>query len=255
MQRLVAAGRPCRAMFSIHPLHTVRVDDNMPFDHITAAADGVFSICGPYWYDTIESTPFAHWKPKITRLDIPADGNAWPHRKTSFNPPGKRGVVYVGSSMPHKNLGLMTEVAARMPRVRFDWYGGSGDHPLARLANVHVEGWQHFSHEKVADICGRNDIFLNVSYSDANPTTLTEFGLASGLIPLVTHGSGYWGDDHFVNVPDNHKGIEAVLNEWLHKPSEELAARSLANRRFCEEQFNWKVFCDRIFEKILPYLA
>ncbi len=254
VQRAFARGLPCKARCLIHPLHTGRPEDNLPFDHLARAADKIFSICGPYWYDTIDDTPFAHWKPKITRLDMAVNCANWPYRKENFNPVGCRGVVYVGSGMPQKNVGLLTQIAQRLPKVRFDWYGGSGDHSLARLKNVHVEGWVDFTPEKVANICYRNDLFVNVSISDANPTTLLEFALASGIVPLVTETSGYWRDECFVTIPHDPNEAADIIDDWLGKPSEVLQARSRANRKVCEEHYTWDRFCETVWAGIQPLL-
>lgn len=253
VQWMFRHGPKCRARCLIHPLHTTMVDDNMPFDWMARQADAIFSIQGRFWYDTLEQTPFAHWKPKITRLDIPVDANTWPHRKKEFNAKGKRGVVYVGSSIPNKNLGLLTDIARAMPDVKFEWYGGSSDHALFRLPNVYVEGWQDIR-LAAESICKKNDFIISTSISDANPTTLTEFGLASGLIPICTKQSGYWENDSFANIPLDVGGAVNILRNWLDKPTEDLVARSLHNRKVCEEEFNWDVFCNKIWDRLQEFL-
>lgn len=254
VQRTFRRNQPCKARCLIHPFHHRRVEDNFPFDHLARAADKIFSICGPYWYDTIGDTPFAHWREKMVRLDMAVDITQWPYRKETFNGPGNRGVVYVGSGMPQKNVGFLTEIARRLPKVRFDWYGGSGDHSLAQLPNCHVEGWTAFTPAKVAEICHRNDLFVNVSISDANPTTLLEFALASGIVPLVTETSGYWRDECFANIPLERNGAVDIIRDWLERPTEELSARSLANRRVCEERYTWARFCDTVWAGLEPLL-
>lgn len=251
VQRFFASGKKCRLRCTIHPLHTVRVGDNMPFDHLTRSADKVFSICGPYWYDTISETPFAHWKPKIVRLDMAVDSNIYQHKKKTFNEVGRRGIVYVGSAMPQKNLMYLYEIAKAMPTVQFRWYGGSGEHPLASLPNMKVFGWCDFRDQSILnDLYNFADLFLNVSISDANPTTLLEFGLAGGLIPLCTPTSGYWNSKSFVNI--SHKLDESlkVISDWLHKPSSELQALSLYNRQVCENEYNWDKFCSTVYNEL-----
>jgi len=244
----------CHAKFSIHPLHTKLANDNLPFDSIAQKADGIFSIAGNYWIDTIDSTPFASWKPKITRLDIPVDLNYWKHIKTKFNSIGSRQLLYVGSSIPNKNLTLMAAILKNIPNIRLNWYGGSSDHHLARLPNVYVEGWQEFSKAKIAEICSKCDFFLNTSNSDANCTTLTEFGLASGLIPICTEASGYWHDESFINIPDDCDKAVKIINSWINKPNDDLVAKSYYNRNVAETRFNWDVFCNKIWDVLIKYM-
>lgn len=253
IQRIFRTNKKCKAKYLIHPFHHNRVEDNFPFNDLAMEATGIFSICGPYWYDTIDGTVFAHWKPKITRLDLAVD-ESWKYLKSTFNPIGCRGIVYVGSAMPQKNLGLLYEIARTMKNTRFDWYGGSSDHPLAKLPNVYVEGWQDLHHQKVIDICYRNDLFVNTSISDANPTTLLEFGLASGIIPICTQTSGYWKDDCFINIPHNVDEAVSIINDWLNKPTDELVKKSLKNRIICEKEYTWEKFCSTIWNTIKNHL-
>lgn len=240
-----------KAKCSIHPFHHNRVVDNWPFDHIAKKADKIFSICGPYWYDTIEQTQFAHWKPKMVRLDMAVDSNIWKYRKSNFNDPKKRGVVYIGSDMPQKNTQYLTEIAMRMPDTQFRWYGGHENHSFARLPNTQVIGWTDFRNEKIInELYDFADIFLNVSISDANPTTLLEFGLAGGLIPICTQTSGYWNDDCFINIPHDVDEAVRIINNWLVKSSKELKNRSEKNRKICESKYTWDNFCGTIWKEI-----
>lgn len=240
-----------KAKFSIHPFHYNHVEDNWPFNHIVQKANKYFAICGPYWYDTIENTVFKNWKPKMVRLDMAVDGNIWKHKKTEFNNPGKRGVVYVGSSYSHKNLGYLYEIVKKMPDTNFRWYGGSSDTALARLPNMQVIGWCDFHDQKILEeIYKFADIFLNVSISDANPTTLLEFGLAGGLIPICTQTSGYWNSSSFINISHCLNEAVAVINDWLTKPSIELEELSRYNRTICEKEYTWDKFCSTIWKEI-----
>lgn len=251
VQQIFRKNIPLKAKYSIHPLHTVRIEDNWPFNHIAQKADGIFSICGPYWYDTIESTKFKDWKPKITRLDMAIDCNIWKYHKTKFNPQGQRGIVYVGSSMPQKNLGYLEQIVQKLPEVKFRWYGGSGDHPLSKYPNMQIFGWYHFPNAEIMkDMFEFGDILINVSHSDANPTTLLEFGLAGGMVPICTETSGYWKDESFINIPHDLGGAIQIIRQWLNKPSDELLAKSLYNRQVCEKNYTWDLFCSKIWNVI-----
>jgi len=250
VQRFFASGKKCRLRCTIHPLHTVRVQDNMPFDHLTQAADKVFSICGPYWYDTIERTPFVHWKPKITRVDMAVDTNIYPYLKTHFNEVGHRRLVYIGSNMPQKNLGFMYEVMKRLPTVQLHWYGGDGESPLARLPNVKTVGWVVLDRTLAQTIVNECDIFINTSISDANPTTLLE-STAWGLIPACTPQSGYYNDSMFTSLTLNSVDETVkIITDLLHVPSDVLRARSIVARKKIETHYTWDRFCSTIWDEL-----
>lgn len=250
VQRFFASGKKCRLRCTIHPLHTARVQDNMPFDHLTISADVVFSICGPYWYDTIDSTPFAHWKSKIVRLDMAVDSSIYPYLKNNFNDVGHRRLVYIGSNMPHKNLDFMYEVMKKLPTVELHWYGGDGETPLAKLPNVKTVGWVVLDAGMAKKITNECDIFINTSISDANPTTLLE-STAWGLIPACTPQSGYYNDNMFTSINlNNIDETIKIITDLLYTPSDKLKSRSLASRKRIEEYYTWGNFCDKVWREI-----
>lgn len=239
-----------KARCSIHPFHHQRKQDNMPFDHITAAADKVFSICGPYWYETIDKTDFAHWKPKMVRVDMAVDTSHFPYLRQKFNPVGKRKLVYIGSSMPQKNLAYMTEVMSSMPDVKLKWYGGDGGHPLARLPNVEVTGWVRLDKNTAQSIVNECDIFINTSISDANPTTLLE-ARAWGLITACTPQSGYYKDEFFTELPlNNMPGVCSRIRLLLQEDEEVLLDRARRSRQEIETKYTWERFCRTIWNEL-----
>lgn len=247
--------KTCKLMCTIHPLHTALPEHNMPFNDLVAKADKVFSICGPYWYDTIDQTPFAHWKPKITRLDMAVDTNHFPFLRNRFNPIGKRKLVYIGSTMPMKNVGYIVEIMRRMPDVKLHWYGGDGSHPLAKLPNVHTVGWQNLTKDIAQKIIDECDIFINVSTSDANPTTLLE-SMAWGLITACTKQSGYWQDPLFTELfTDNIEATIDAIRKLLTTPDDILLNRAIQGKTAIETKYTWNRFCNTIWNEIKPYVT
>lgn len=239
-----------RAKCTIHPFHTGRPEDNMPFDDLAQKADKIFSICGPYWYDTAQNTCFASWKPKMVRLDMAVDSHVFPYLRTSFNEPGNRRLVYIGSSMPQKNLGYMVKIMQSMPDVTLHWYGGDGGHPLAKLPNVKTVGWITLDRTTAEDIIKNCDIFINTSHSDANPTTLLE-SRAWGIITACTKESGYYNDPFFTELylDDLQKSIQAIRG-LLNTPSSELLQRAKASRQEIETRYTWDNFCEKVWSEL-----
>jgi len=253
IQATFAANKPCLAKFTMHPLHTKDVNANYPFNHLAEQANGIFAICGPYWYDTLESTKFKNWKQKIIRLDMGIDTNHYPYLKTSFN--NLRKLLYIGSSTTYKNLSYMIDIMKHLPNVQLHWYGGCSTHELSHLPNVRVVGNTHLNEEIAKRICNECDLMINVSDSDANPTTLLE--CASWGIPVAcTKGSGYYGGTPFFEIPeDNVKLAASCIKEILHKPAIELEEISKRNRKLMETNYNWSIFCDKIWNRLLQVIC
>jgi len=245
---------PCKAKFTIHPIHTRMVEDNMPFDHLTRAADRFFGICGPYWYDTMQNTPFAHWKEKMTRLDMAVNTHHFPFLKTQINPVPERRFLYIGSDTKHKNLGYLREIMQRLPGCQLYWFGGHSGHPLAQLPNVRVTGNVVLNSEMGKHICNATDMMINVSSSDANPTTLLETA-AWGLPVACTPGSGYYGGSPFFEIPEGNADAAAnILKHLINTPSEQLDIQRMANLEKIKTHYTWDNFCNSIWSVLEKYL-
>lgn len=240
-----------KAKCSIHPFHHADPAHNSPFHDIARKADKIFSICGPYWYDTAQNTEFAFWKEKMVRLDMAVDGEHFPYLKQNFNPPGKRKILYMGSDMPMKNVGYLTKVMQKLPNTELHWYGANGEHSLARLPNVKAVGWTLLNKPTATRIVNECDIMVNVSTSDANPTTLLE-ARAWGLITACSKTSGYYNDKFFtpLTLGDPTK-TAAEINHLLTCPTAELEKRSKDSRKEIETKYNWDVFCSKIWNELV----
>lgn len=255
MQQVFRKNLQCKARCTIHPLHTARVNDNMPFDFMSKKADKIFSICGPYWYDTIENTPFAHWKPKIVRLDMAVDGKQFPFLRKKFNDRGKRRLVYIGSAMPQKNLGYMRDLMQQLPDVELDWYGGDSNHPLAKLPNVRAFGWLTLDKNVAQKIVDECDIMINTSMSDANPTTLLETR-AWGMITACTPQSGYYNDPFFTELSlGDLKTSRQAIRHLIHDvESDDLMDRAIKSRQEIESKYTWENFCETVWQGLQEYI-
>lgn len=250
IQRLFRSAKTCRARCLIHPLHTNRVNDNIPFTPLASVADKIFSITGKYWYDTLESTCFASWKPKIIRLDMAINMEHYPFIKKSFNPPNERSLVYIGSAMPQKNLSFMREIMLALPNTKLIWYGGHRDEPLSKLPNVETHGWAVLTKEVAENICSRGDIFINTSISDANPTTLLE-ATSWGLVAACTKESGYYGGEMFyeLELGDLRKSID-IIKYLLNVDETVLLERSAYNRKIVAQEHTWEKFNTTIWNEL-----
>lgn len=230
--------------FLIFPLHTKMSEINLPFDPLVRRAKHIFSICGSFWYDTLPQTPFAHWQPKITRLDMAVDTHHYPRVKHRFNPPGQRTFTYLGCDRPEKGLGYLAELFKRVPHTLHVY--GNVDHPLLHLPNVKNHGYVELTPQFGRDWCHTCDIFLNTSRSDANPTSITEAG-SYGLPVACSQTSGYWADQPFygLNLKDLD-GCAHLLHYLQQVPEETLKNQADKQLAWIKNACTWTTFCNRV---------
>lgn len=233
----------------IHPLHNVMVHCNWPFDDLAKEADIIFSIMGPYWYDTLESSIFAHWKPKITRLDIAINQNDFPFNKTTFNQPGTRSFAYIGSDIPEKGINILCDIFKLVPYTLHMY--GNINNPIIHLPNVHYHGYTHITPQFCKDLCNTVDFFISTSISDANPTTLSEIS-SMGLVGLCTQSSGYWPNKPFIGLDINN--FDSMVNTVHHAqqmPENELIMQSTKQQEWVKNNCNWERFCTTVSNRLL----
>lgn len=256
IQHIFRSGQKCKAKILIHPLHLNFVEDNLPFDDLWKSCDAGIAITGKYWYDVLEKSKFAHWKPKMTRIDMAVDHEIykWYKKDIGFRVEGTRELVYIGSSTHNKNLWYLTNIMRAMPTVKLNWFGGSSDHSLAKLPNVTTTGWQELNDGVLKQICGSSDIFVNVSISDANPTSLIE-AASLGLVIACTKESGYYNDQMVTTLPlDDVSEAVKIITELLLLPIPEMEKRSAYNRQEIEKKYNWNVFCNTVWSVVNKFM-
>jgi glycosyltransferase involved in cell wall biosynthesis len=215
-------------------------------DRIVPRVDAYLAITGSYWFDSIDRSAFAHWLPKMTHVDMAIDPNDYPPIKAVFSPPGDRRFVYIGHSGWQKNTAYLSDIAARMPGVRFDWIG-SGD---AEIAGFTRRGPLDFSAAEARRAVAEEDFLITVGLFDANPTTVLE-AMGWGLIPICTPQSGYHRNPGIVNIPaDDAAEAAAILEDLNRADGDRLSAIQQANRAQLTGHFNWDRFAVQVEQEI-----
>lgn len=235
-----------RARVLIFPLHHGLPAVNMYAMPMLERADAVLGIMGKYWYDTIDSSFLAPFKPKLTRLDMAIDSEAYPLVKRTFNPPGKRGLLYIGSNRPEKGTAILSETMLGLNDQRRSWIGWGEEIPgMTRIAS-HL----NLTPTTVATLAQDHDIFVTTSVSDANPTTILE-AMAWGFPVACTPESGYYDIPTIprLSATDAQYNVEA-LERLQALPVEDLAALSLQNRSLVENFFTWERFCTSVWNRL-----
>lgn len=243
------AGSPHK--YLIFPFHHGQPHHNLPFDPLVARAKHIFSITGPYWYDTIATSPFAHWAPKITRLDMAIDPNHYPYVKRTIKPPGARTYCHIGSDRPEKGLPLLIEIFRRLPQYTLHIYGNISHDTVHHHPNIICHGHTTMVPQFGQDLCDTAELMINTSVSDANPTTLLE-AAAWGLPVACTPQSGYWPDQPFWGLnPNDIDGIINLLHHLQTAPPETFWQQSKKQRKVIETNHTWHKFCTTIHNQIV----
>lgn len=250
----------CKAKFMLWPFHHSFTYINMPFDDLVAKADKIFTITGPYWFDTMDQTPFAHWKPKAIRVDMAIDSSYFKFYKKKFNPVGERTFAYIGCDRPEKGLDILQAIFAKTPHKLHVYGNVDGGNGLLKLENVIYHGWVDINQSWMKDFANQCDCFINTSRSDANPTTLLE-SAAIGLVTACTIESGYYSNLHpesdgvFWQVnPGDIDGTIGMMNHLNTVPQSDLLAHTKAARKVIESKYNWDNFCNTIWDEVKKYL-
>jgi glycosyltransferase involved in cell wall biosynthesis len=214
-------------------------------DPILRRCDLYLAITGRYWFETIETSDFAHWRPKMVHLDLSIDRHDYPPLKHVFNPPGKRRFVYIGHTGWFKNTQYLSEIARRMPETEISWIGIGEP-----IVGVRARGVVDFATAHARQLVSEHDFLITVGKSDANPTTILE-AMAWGLLPVCTPQSGYAGYAGIENVPlGDPDAAVAKLRALQAAPEAQLLAIQRANWQRLDDYFNWDRFTNQVIEGI-----
>lgn len=208
-------------------------------------------IMGPYWKETLSQSCFAPWKHKITSLDMAVDGAEYPHLKKHFNPPGRRGYLYIGSSSdrPEKGCDILEKTMAKLSGFPNGWIGGgrelSGMKRIATYASL--------TPSFMVSLANQFDFFINTSISDANPTTILE-AMAWGFPVACTPGSGYHNIQAITTLSSTDIEYNAkILRDLQFAPEDHLQWLSQEGRRLIETHYSWERFCSTVWNGLQPY--
>lgn len=207
--------------------------------------DGIFGIMGQYWYETWNNSAIAHWKKKITPIDMAIDIKNFARVKKSFNPPGNRKFVYIGWSGAQKGTHLLSILFGLAKEHRCIAIGRGPAVP-----NIEQRSPMTFNEEYIRKLAEECDFFITMGVSDANPTTILE-AMAWGFPVCCTPQSGYYNmpEINQMSIDDMEHNL-SVLNRLQYAPEEELLAQSDKARFLASEKYTWKRFTKKIIDEV-----
>jgi len=209
-------------------------------------SDVLFAIMGQYWWDQWPNSPFAHWLPKMVRLDMAIDTNLFPRVKKKFNLPGKRSYLYIGQNDPMKGTDLLSRLACAMPESRFGWIGYGKDIKGVTRVSQSRSLTPEFMTKMAIDF----DFFISPSLADPNPTTILE-SMAWGFPVVCTPQSGYYENSYRKNIYRDKFEYSLDMLRWLQKADEKVLMKmSDESRRVVESEYTWELLIDTICKVI-----
>lgn len=250
---LEQSSRP-KVVALISPLHC---DVNIQTNHINRPyleevgrllerADILFAIMGEYWWDQWPNCAFADWIPKMVRLDMAVDTDVFPRVKEKFNPPGKRGYLYIGRNDPMKGTDLLSRLSRQLASFRWGWIGpGPNIDGVLRLS-----AGRSLTSDFMSRIAQDFDIFVSPSRADPNPTTILE-SMSWGFPVVCTPQSGYYERSYRKNIyhDDFDRSVE-VLRALQFADESDLHKMSNDARNVVENEYTWKRFVGTISREL-----
>ena len=244
-----------RKVALISPLHCdvkIKTDHiNKEFlddvDKLLPSADILFGIMGEYWWDQWDSSPYAHWKSKMVRLDMAVDAQRYPRVKKSFNPAGKRGYLYIGnSSDPRKGVDFLSRLMNQFDGYPKGWIGSGPDIPnVPRISDS-----RQLTPKFMAEVGKQYDFFISPAKADPNPTTILE-SMAWGFPVVCTPQSGYYGRDYRKNIYlDDIAESVNVLNKLQYADERKLILMADEAREIVVADYSWDKFTSTVIQKL-----
>jgi glycosyltransferase involved in cell wall biosynthesis len=212
-------------------------------DRLLPSVDILFGIMGEYWWDKWDSSPYAHWKNKMIRLDMAVDLERYHRVKKKFNPPGKRGFLYIGnSSDARKGTDFLGRVMAQLPDYRKGWIGSGPEIPNVSRIATHASLTPEFMTKVAKDY----DIFISPAIADPNPTTILE-SMSWGFPVACTPQSGYYENTYRKNIylESLDKTLEVLLNLQYMDESELVFMADKAYDALSSD-YSWEKFTSTI---------
>lgn len=250
MRRLLQAK--CAGKFLVFPFHSGIPEINRYAKEVAVDAQKIFLISGPFWTEGIGQTEFAEWSEKLVRLDNAIDSQFFSVRKKAFNSEGQRGLFVLGRSGPEKGATQLFQQLLQVPG-RLLVAGAFSEADLAILQerpDTEFLGDLDWRNEALVQrIVKACDFFVNLSVSDASPTTLFET-MALGLISVTTPQCGYTYSSFVpLSLIDTENNL-ITLRNLQTLPDALLIALRDRNRSLVEQNHNWPRFLKALWEGI-----
>jgi glycosyltransferase involved in cell wall biosynthesis len=244
--KVLALITPLHCDISVVTPH-INKDFLMSVDKMMPKVDLLFAIMGEYWWDRWDSSLFAHWKPKMVRLDMAVDTEHYPFIKDQFNKPGHRGYLYIGtSSDPRKGTDFLSALMSKLKDYPKAWIGDGPEIKNVQRLSTGCSLDPVFMRKVARDY----DFFISPSLADPNPTTIIE-SLSWGFPVVCTPQSGYYESDCIKNIHlDDLEASAQILESLQHCDDTALTCLGRKGREVVERKYNWDIFTGSVIKNL-----
>ena len=174
----------------------------------------------------------------------------YPRVKKVFNPPGKRGFLYIGINDPVKGTDFLSKIFEILTNYRRGWIGYGGE-----IKNIpRISYFRRLTPDFMKTIAEKYDFFITTGIADANPTTILE-SMAWGFPVICTPQSGYHDSSYIKNIyyNDINKTIE-ILQYFQYVDEKELRHIADEARKVVKTRYTWRNFTEKVMNKIWELL-
>jgi glycosyltransferase involved in cell wall biosynthesis len=172
------------------------------------------------------------------------DVKYFPCIKTNFNPPGKRGFLYIGHSNSRKGTDFLSALKRSLTDYRFGWIGNG----LEIRGVYRISKGRPLTPDFMRKIAVDFDFFISPSRADPNPTTILE-SMAWGFPVVCTPQSGYYETDYRRNIfwNDLERSAE-VLKELQFTDEQQIEMMAEKAREIVDKEYTWDRFVGIIYQ-------
>jgi hypothetical protein len=253
MQQALSAHIKAKIVLQPYSHGMVSPGDVPRYIEMFLKADALLFVTGEYWFNTIEQSPYASLKPKVTRLDMAVNAALHPFSKTHWNDAGERAVCVIGHDTPTKGYRNVAELA-RVAGFRLGHFGNTDGKSFEHVPCMTLHGGMLFTPDNIAGLCERYDAVMAVPEADACPTILLE-AAAWGLTVFCSIFGGYLPNRPFKEIRLNDMTFNVnQIRQFQNENEYDLAVESLRLRSVIERDYTFSKMCRTIWAKVSEFL-
>lgn len=223
---------------------------NAPHRAILDAVPRFIALTGPWaWEQSAGDAILSRWRHKARPVALGFSRDLFPRTKRTFNPPGRRGFLYVGQVAEQKGVAVLLQALKPLGALFVIRNGEWTNSPEPSFARV--DGWiDNAAPEVWEQVAAECDFSLHAPLWDCQPVAPLECA-SRGFVPLHTPSVSFGPGTELTGAVAHDT---EVLRWWIEAPDEEL--RSASDRAIAAlDSMPWSAFQDAVAAVVLEALA